>query len=230
MAEPSLSERSVLFQYLDCVGSKFGHLAVRMMNGVTAFSKLNPALALIKIDVFCMGAGFIVWVVMAFLDLAAGTQLLETVVHVMEGLNEHVLPALQFLNGLLALLVGFSILLDFLNIGITIYVNSNSASIINPNTMSTLSLRSKMIRALPKAKYGCFRRSDDVNMNDSSSSSCAICLGCLGEEDEIRILPNCRHYFHISCVDRWLLPCTVNNSSCPLCRATVICIHTWERE
>nr|ABK26878.1 unknown [Picea sitchensis] len=194
-----------------------------MLNGVRAFSKLNPALALIAIYALCTGAGFILWIAMGFLDLAAGTRVLVAAIHVMEGLNEHVLPALQLLNGSLALLMGFFILLGRIHININ--VNSNRSR-PNPNKMSTLSCRSKMIGALPKGKYGCLRRSDDANRNDSSSSSCAICLGGIGEEDGVRILPNCRHYFHISCIDRWLLPCTVNNSSCPLCRATVIGLHS----
>jgi len=228
LAEPPqspLSARKVqtLFHFLDSAKGKFERLTVRMLNGVRAFSKLNPALALIATYALCTGAGFILWIAMGFLDLAAGTSVLEAAIHVMEGLNEHVLPALQLLNGVLALLVGSFILLGRIHININ--VNSNRSR-PNPNKMSALSCRSKMIGALPKGKYGCLRRSDDANKNDSSSSSCAICLGCIGEEDGVRILPNCRHYFHISCIDRWLLPCTVNNSSCPLCRATVIGLHS----
>jgi len=223
--ESPLSVRKVqtLFHFLDSAKGKFERLTVRMLNGVRAFFKLNPALALIATYALCTGAGFILWIAMGFLDLAAGTSVLEAAIHVMEGLNEHVLPALQLLNGVLALLVGSFILLGRIHININ--VNSNRSR-PNPNKMSTLSCRSKMIGALPKGKYGCLRRSDDANRNDSSSSSCAICLGCIGEEDGVRILPNCRHYFHISCIDRWLLPCTVNNSSCPLCRATVIGLHS----
>jgi len=222
LAEPALSVRKVeaLFHFWDSAKSKFQRLRLHMLNCVRAFSKLNPVLASIAIYALCTGAGFILLMAMGFLDLAAGTHVLEALLIVMEGLNEHVLPTLQFLNGLLALFVGFSILLG--GIDISIIVNS-SRSRINPyTTASTLSCRSMMISALPKGKYGCLRKSDSVNMNGSSSSSCVICLGCIGEEDGVRILPNCRHYFHISCIDRWLLPCTVNNSSCPLCRATVL--------
>jgi len=225
LAQPPLSVRKVqaLFHFLDSARDKFERLTECMLNGVRAFSKFNPALASIAIYALCTGAGFFLWIAMRFLDLAAGTRVLEVAIHVMEGLNEHVLPALQLFNGVLALLVGFFILLGRIHININ--VNSNRSR-PNPNKMSTLSCRSKMIGALPKGKYGCLRRSDEANRNDSPLSSCAICLGCIGEEDGVRILPNCRHYFHISCIDSWLLPCTVNNSSCPLCRATVIGLHT----
>lgn len=219
--EPPLSERNVLFHYLHSLKIKFEDLIKPMLNGMSARTKLNPAMASMVIYAFFMGTGLIVCIVMAFLDLAMGTHVLETGTHVMEGLNGHLLSVLQFLSGLFALLVGFSLLLDFLNIDITNYVNSNRSR-HNRNNMGALSSRSKMIGALPKGKYGCLRRSADANRNDSSSSSCAICLGCIGEEDGVRILPSCRHYFHISCIDRWLLLCTANNSSCPLCRVTVI--------
>jgi len=223
----ALSEQKVqaFFHYLDSVKGKFKHLAVRMMNRLSKFSKLNPALASMVIYVFCMGTGLMMLIVIGFLDLAAGTHVLEALLTVLEKLNEHVLPALQLLNGLLALLFGFSILLGRLIVNNNNTVNPRRSR-PNPNKMSTLSRRSMMIRSLPKAKYGCLRRrSDDdhvVNKNDSSSSSCCICLGCIGEEDRVRILPNCRHYFHIACIDRWLLQCTATDSSCPLCRATVI--------
>ncbi|KAL7259999.1 hypothetical protein ACSBR1_005790 [Camellia fascicularis] len=43
---------------------------------------------------------------------------------------------------------------------------------------------------------------------------CSVCL-CKFEDIEIlRLLPKCKHTFHIDCVDQWL----ENHSSCPLCR------------
>lgn len=188
---------------------------MHMMNGVTVFSKLKAAaLAFTVIYGFCMGAGFIMLIVMAFLDLAAGSHILDTLIHMMEG----VLPALQLLSALLAFLVVFSMLLDCLNIYITTYVNCSHSRI--DAYIKTLPRSCTMIRGLPKTRYGRLRRrSGDINMN--TSSSCAICLGYFGDEDEVRVLPNCRHYFHISCIDRWLFLCSSTNSSCPLCRATV---------
>lgn len=46
---------------------------------------------------------------------------------------------------------------------------------------------------------------------------CAVCL-CKFEDIEIlRLLPKCKHAFHIDCVDQWL----EKHSSCPLCRHKV---------
>ena len=121
-----------------------------MLNGTRVLSKLNPVLASIAGYAVCTGAGFILWIAMGFLDLAVGTHVLEAFFIVMERLNEHVLPALQLLNRLFSPLVGFSILLDKINININFY---SSHSRPNRNKISTMSSRFKMIGALPKGKY-----------------------------------------------------------------------------
>jgi E3 ubiquitin-protein ligase ATL6/9/15/31/42/55 len=46
---------------------------------------------------------------------------------------------------------------------------------------------------------------------------CAVCLAPFEDADLLRLLPRCRHAFHLGCVDRWL----ESNASCPLCRAPV---------
>lgn len=214
----ALAEQKVqaVFRFLYCVKIRLELLAVRMLNGVTAFSELNPALALIAIYVFCTGMGCTMCIMMGFLDLVLGTHNLKAITG---GLNRDVLNALQQLNGLLALLFGFCALLGILNINVI-----HSRSRIRGYKIRDPARRSKIIKALPKTRYGRLREradDDDGNRNDPSSSSCAICLGCIEREDGVRILPNCKHYFHISCIDRWLLLCPTN-SSCPLCRASVL--------
>lgn len=52
---------------------------------------------------------------------------------------------------------------------------------------------------------------------ESGSKDCAICLEEVNEGDRCRMLSNCRHVYHLSCIDRWLLM----NSHCPLCRASI---------
>ncbi|XP_065055112.1 E3 ubiquitin-protein ligase znrf3-like [Rhopilema esculentum] len=47
--------------------------------------------------------------------------------------------------------------------------------------------------------------------------SCAICLEEFSEGQDIRIVP-CRHEFHKSCVDPWLL----SNCTCPLCMLNIV--------
>lgn len=49
---------------------------------------------------------------------------------------------------------------------------------------------------------------------ETAGSECAICLGDFVDGEVLRILPTCKHGFHIACIDAWLL----SHSSCPTCR------------
>ena len=57
-----------------------------------------------------------------------------------------------------------------------------------------------------------------VNGNhDVSATECAVCLAFLEEKDTARMLLNCKHVFHMACVDTWL----ATHSTCPICRSEV---------
>ncbi|PKA64325.1 RING-H2 finger protein ATL68 [Apostasia shenzhenica] len=45
-------------------------------------------------------------------------------------------------------------------------------------------------------------------------STCPICLCDYREGEMLRMLPDCRHCFHLMCIDAWLRL----NASCPVCR------------
>ncbi|CAA7403446.1 unnamed protein product [Spirodela intermedia] len=67
-------------------------------------------------------------------------------------------------------------------------------------------LKKEVLRSLPRLPFrpGC----------GAASLDCPICLAEFLEEDEIRVLPQCGHSFHVACVDLWLAA----HSSCPSCR------------
>ncbi|XP_020235168.1 RING-H2 finger protein ATL43-like [Cajanus cajan] len=46
---------------------------------------------------------------------------------------------------------------------------------------------------------------------------CAVCLGKFEDCEVLRLLPECKHAFHMGCVDTWLF----THSTCPLCRYRV---------
>ncbi|KAK1356911.1 RING-H2 finger protein ATL2 [Heracleum sosnowskyi] len=51
----------------------------------------------------------------------------------------------------------------------------------------------------------------------NATLECAVCLSEFEKNETGRVLPECRHGFHLECIDMWFL----SNSTCPLCRAPV---------
>ncbi|XP_062157152.1 RING-H2 finger protein ATL67-like [Alnus glutinosa] len=70
-------------------------------------------------------------------------------------------------------------------------------------------LDQSVINSYPKFPY--FRKDGNTGSN---STTCSICLCEYKESEMLRMMPECRHYFHMFCLDAWLKL----NGSCPVCR------------
>ncbi|KAH6761941.1 hypothetical protein C2S52_019374 [Perilla frutescens var. hirtella] len=71
-------------------------------------------------------------------------------------------------------------------------------------------LTAAAISAFPKCTY--------AQLNPlKTSSGCAVCLGDYKERETLRLLPDCGHIFHRSCIDPWL----IINPTCPICRNSI---------
>ncbi|CAL0323601.1 unnamed protein product [Lupinus luteus] len=70
-----------------------------------------------------------------------------------------------------------------------------------------------LIKALP---IFIFKRKEphQQQLEDQSGDECAVCLSVLEDEEMVRLLPNCKHNFHVGCIDKWL----TSHSTCPICR------------
>ncbi|ONK57392.1 uncharacterized protein A4U43_C09F50 [Asparagus officinalis] len=53
--------------------------------------------------------------------------------------------------------------------------------------------------------------------HDTQDTLCTVCLAEYQERDILRILPYCRHAFHVTCIDIWLK----QHSTCPVCRISL---------
>jgi Ring finger domain len=50
-----------------------------------------------------------------------------------------------------------------------------------------------------------------------SPLECAICLSEFLDDDTLRLLPGCRHVFHVDCISAWL----IEHKTCPVCRSNL---------
>ncbi|KAL9278561.1 RING-H2 finger protein ATL43 [Arabidopsis thaliana] len=67
-----------------------------------------------------------------------------------------------------------------------------------------------VIESLPVFRFGALSGHKD-------GLECAVCLARFEPTEVLRLLPKCKHAFHVECVDTWLDA----HSTCPLCRYRV---------
>lgn len=77
-------------------------------------------------------------------------------------------------------------------------------------------LKKKILQSLPKYTYD--SSIAGARNGGAAASDCAICLAEYVDGDEIRVLPQCGHGFHVHCIDTWL----GSHSSCPSCRQILV--------
>lgn len=68
----------------------------------------------------------------------------------------------------------------------------------------------KLIESLPFFRFSTLKGSRE-------GLECAVCLSKFEDVEILRLLPKCKHAFHIECIDNWL----EHHSTCPLCRQKV---------
>ncbi|KAK4415966.1 RING-H2 finger protein ATL80 [Sesamum alatum] len=68
-----------------------------------------------------------------------------------------------------------------------------------------------VVAAIPTMKF------DREAFSSTEDAQCSICLAEYQEKEVLRIMPNCGHSFHLSCIDTWLR----KRSTCPVCRLSV---------
>uniref|UniRef100_A0A7N0UTL4 RING-type E3 ubiquitin transferase n=1 Tax=Kalanchoe fedtschenkoi TaxID=63787 RepID=A0A7N0UTL4_KALFE len=79
-----------------------------------------------------------------------------------------------------------------------------------PEVVLVGGLDQSTIDSYPKTTLGQSKRLP----GPGDDGTCPICLCEYRAEEALRTLPECKHYFHVHCIDAWLKL----NSTCPLCR------------
>ncbi|KAG2687767.1 hypothetical protein I3760_09G066200 [Carya illinoinensis] len=83
------------------------------------------------------------------------------------------------------------------------------ADSVDPPAETAGGLDPLVIASLPKFTY----KAADA-LDQSEVIECSVCLSSIEEEAMVRLLPNCKHMFHVECIDVWLN----SNKTCPVCR------------
>ncbi|XP_014504216.1 putative RING-H2 finger protein ATL12 [Vigna radiata var. radiata] len=94
---------------------------------------------------------------------------------------------------------------------------SNRRSPDSPNFQAQTQSRSrhsgidkKVIEALPFFMFSSLKGS-------KQGLECTVCLSQFEDTEILRLLPKCKHAFHMNCIDKWL----ESHSTCPLCRNNI---------
>ncbi|MCL7033422.1 hypothetical protein MKW94_016146 [Papaver nudicaule] len=132
-------------------------------------------------------------------------------------------PSVAVVIGILAVMFALTFLLliyaKFCHIAVSthpVYVNNfrghlHDDALISTSRSSRFSgIDKTLIESLPFFKFSALKGS-------KQGLECAVCLSKFEDTEVLRLLPKCKHAFHINCVDQWL----ESHSSCPLCRHKV---------
>ncbi|KAH0455855.1 hypothetical protein IEQ34_015887 [Dendrobium chrysotoxum] len=119
-------------------------------------------------------------------------------------------------------IIGISSIIVFLIVlmaGVSYFcfrTNRNRGPRVSHNTAKheETELEKGTLNSCPVITYAEAKHQDARSTEDSC---CSVCLVDYGEDDELRMLPQCGHLFHVHCVDPWLRL----QPKCPLCRSSI---------
>lgn len=97
--------------------------------------------------------------------------------------------------------------------GLMVHRNPGRARLVSSGgilPLRDMGVERSVIDALPVFKFAALQGLKE-------GLECAVCLSRFEGPDVLRLMPKCRHAFHVVCVDTWL----ESNCTCPLCRQRV---------
>ncbi|KAJ0235854.1 RING-H2 finger protein ATL81 [Hirschfeldia incana] len=116
-------------------------------------------------------------------------------------------------GGLLIILTGFfsfffcgSLLKNLVTIWNNLRNRNRSSNLIQPSIPPEhVGLGSKIIQSFPEFPY---------SVKDRGMDQCSICLIDFMDDDTMRLISTCNHFFHTICIDLWF----ESHKTCPVCR------------
>lgn len=83
----------------------------------------------------------------------------------------------------------------------------------NRSAMAVPGLDQATLDLYPKFEYS---EEEKRKSGGEHQSGCSICLGDYKDSDLLRMLPDCGHTFHVTCIDAWMKL----HATCPMCRTS----------
>ncbi|MBA0693813.1 hypothetical protein Goari_004160 [Gossypium aridum] len=122
-------------------------------------------------------------------------------------------PSLAVVIGILCVMFALTFFLlvyaKFCHSAATVHADHHRR-ILNRTRSRSSGIDKKVVESLPFFKFSSLKGS-------KQGLECAVCLSKFEDIEILRLLPQCKHGFHIDCIDQWL----ERHSSCPLCRQKV---------
>ncbi|CAI8604508.1 unnamed protein product [Vicia faba] len=78
-----------------------------------------------------------------------------------------------------------------------------------------IGINPQLLKTFPILLYSSLNK--HVKEGDEGTLPCAVCLADFHDNDSIRVLPPCNHFFHPPCIDAWLS----SHVTCPVCRTNL---------
>ncbi|KAL3839903.1 hypothetical protein ACJIZ3_024494 [Penstemon smallii] len=124
-------------------------------------------------------------------------------------------PSLPVVIGMLSMIFSFFFILFLCAIfghHVTSFLNTSDQTQdgIIRSTSHVSGVDKIVIESLPFFQFSCLKGSRD-------GLECAVCMAKFEDIEILRLLPKCKHMFHLDCIDLWL----EKHSTCPLCRQKV---------
>ncbi|KAJ0031219.1 hypothetical protein Pint_13242 [Pistacia integerrima] len=123
-------------------------------------------------------------------------------------------PSLTVVIGILCVMFSLTFILlmyaKFCHRGSSLYSNPQNNPALIRSTSRFSGIEKTVIESLPFFRFSSLKGS-------KQGLECAVCLSKFEDIEILRLLPKCKHAFHINCIDQWL----EKHSSCPLCRHKV---------
>ncbi|KAK1417344.1 hypothetical protein QVD17_26471 [Tagetes erecta] len=90
------------------------------------------------------------------------------------------------------------------------YLNQENFGVIPQSVSRVSGVDKAVIESLPLFRFSTLK-------GLRNGLECSICLSKFEDVEILRLLPKCKHAFHVDCVDQWL----AKHAGCPLCRCEV---------